>query len=145
VALLDASEDESVATVEDVPGTLTTTATIPLRSINAISDHIPFIENSRAKVTTEMEAMVLTGLTDLASFVINSHYHFLTMPQNQPLLASSMQTAHNLRVLPELVQNLVIDLSEAVESRIKSAFDLAQISKEIMAKGWPSLLFPSVS
>lgn len=55
--------------------------------------------------------------------------------QNQALLASSLQTAHNLRVLPDLVQNLVMDLSEAVEARIKSAFDLAQIAKEILAKG----------
>jgi hypothetical protein len=33
------------------------------------------------------------------------------------------------------VSNLVRDLSEAVEQRIKRAFDLAQIQKELAAKG----------
>ncbi|KAG5637228.1 hypothetical protein H0H81_005350 [Sphagnurus paluster] len=90
----------------------------PLRSINAVAAHIPSIEEARAKVTNEMESMVLTGLTTL----------------NQSLLASSLQTAYNLRVLPELVQNLILDLSQAVEERIQSAFDLSKISKEALAK-----------
>lgn len=55
--------------------------------------------------------------------------------QNQSLLASSLQTAHNLRVLPDLVQNLVSELSQAVEDRIRSALDLTRISKDIAAKG----------
>lgn len=57
--------------------------------------------------------------------------------QNQSLLASSLQTAHNLRVLPELVQNLVLDLSQAVEDRIRSAFDISKISKDALTKGTP--------
>lgn len=57
------------------------------------------------------------------------------MPQNQSLIASSLQTAHNLRVLPLLVQQLVSDLSETVEGRIKYAFDMSRISKEVLAKG----------
>ncbi|KAI0695938.1 Golgi transport complex subunit 5-domain-containing protein [Cerioporus squamosus] len=73
---------------------------------------------ARTRVTTDMEAMVITGLATL----------------NQSLLASSLQTAHNLRVLPDLVQNLITELSDAVESRIRSAFDLTRISKDIMAK-----------
>ena len=67
------------------------------------------------------------------------------MVQNQSLLASSLQTAHNLRVLPDLVQNLVSDLSEAVEGRIRSAFDLTRISKDIMAKGAFALVFDNSS
>lgn len=51
------------------------------------------------------------------------------------MLATSLQTAHNLRLLPDLVQNLVSDLSTAVEARIKSAFDMSQISKELNPKG----------
>ena len=51
------------------------------------------------------------------------------------MLASSLQTAHNLRVLPDLVQSLLSDLTDAVEQRIKLAFDISQISKEINAKG----------
>ncbi|KAI9456296.1 Golgi transport complex subunit 5-domain-containing protein [Russula earlei] len=91
---------------------------IPLHSINAVAVHIPFINSSRSKVTAEMESMVLEGLAQV----------------NQPLLATSLQTAHNLRLLPNLVQNLVSDLSTAVEARIKSAFDMSQISKELSAK-----------
>jgi hypothetical protein len=56
-------------------------------------------------------------------------------PQDQSLLASSLQTAHNLGLLPELVQSLVQDLSSAVDERIRTAFDLGQISKEVLAKG----------
>jgi hypothetical protein len=33
------------------------------------------------------------------------------------------------------VQNLVQDLSEAVEERIKSAFDLSRIGKDVLTKG----------
>ncbi|KAI0365669.1 hypothetical protein BV20DRAFT_1099473, partial [Pilatotrama ljubarskyi] len=96
---------------------------VPLSSINAIAAHLPFIDAARTKITTDMEAMVFTGLATL----------------NQSMLASSLQTAHNLRVLPDLVQNLVSDLSEAVEGRIRSAFDLTRISKDIMAKDSASL------
>ncbi|KAG6920111.1 hypothetical protein DXG01_010179 [Tephrocybe rancida] len=91
---------------------------VPLRSITAVAAHVHFIEEARTKVTDEMESMVLIGLTTL----------------NQSLLASSLQTAYNLRVLPQLVQNLILDLSQAVEERIRSAFDLAKISKEALAK-----------
>lgn len=91
---------------------------ISLRSINAVAVHIPFIDSARTKVTADMESMVLEGLSQV----------------NQPLLATSLQTAHNLRLLPDLVQNLVSDLSTAVEARIKAAFDVSQISKELNAK-----------
>ncbi|KAL4267054.1 Conserved oligomeric Golgi complex subunit 5 [Pleurotus pulmonarius] len=103
VALLDpptASPDES---------------SISLRSIKAVAAHIPFIEESRDKVTDEMQTMVINGLTTL----------------DQSLLASSLQTAYNLRILPDLVQNLISDLSQAVEERIHNAFDLSRISKEV--------------
>ncbi|KAL5485046.1 hypothetical protein ACEPAI_7688 [Sanghuangporus weigelae] len=91
---------------------------IPLRSIHAVASHLPAIESARTKITSEMEIMVLTGLTGI----------------NRSLLASSLQTAHNLRVLPGLVQTLLADLTDAVEQRIKLAFDIAQISKELNAK-----------
>ncbi|KAH7888451.1 Golgi transport complex subunit 5-domain-containing protein [Phlebopus sp. FC_14] len=94
---------------------------IPLRSVNAAAAYIPFISNARTKVEGEMEAMVIQGLTTL----------------DQSLLASSLQTAYNLRVLPTVVQGLIRDLSEAVEERIRNAFDLSRISKEIVAKEPP--------
>ncbi|KAF8135797.1 hypothetical protein EV363DRAFT_1294575 [Boletus edulis] len=72
---------------------------------------------SRKKVREEMETMVLQGLMSL----------------DQSLLASSLQTAYNLRTLPTLVAGLVRDLSEAVEERIRNTFDLSRISKGIVA------------
>ena len=51
------------------------------------------------------------------------------------MLASSLQTAYNLRTLPNLVARLVNDLGEAVEDRIRNVFDLSSISKEVVAKG----------
>jgi conserved oligomeric Golgi complex subunit 5 len=41
------------------------TTYIPLRSVNAVAAHIPFVEDAREKVTGEMQAMVLMGLTTL--------------------------------------------------------------------------------
>ncbi|KAH9032641.1 Golgi transport complex subunit 5-domain-containing protein [Lactarius hengduanensis] len=118
--LLETSPDEPTAISEEAPPVdagPSSSRHIPLRSINAVAVHIPFIDFARTKVTADMESMVLEGLS-----------------QNQPLLATSLQTAHNLRLLPDLVQNLVSDLSTAVEARIKAAFDVSQISKELNAK-----------
>ncbi|KAH9055433.1 Golgi transport complex subunit 5-domain-containing protein [Lactarius vividus] len=119
--LLEISGDEPTAISEEAPPVgagPSSTRHIPLRSINAVAVHIPFIDSARSKVTADMESMVLEGLSQV----------------NQPLLATSLQTAHNLRLLPDLVQNLVSDLSTAVEARIKAAFDVSQISKELNAK-----------
>ncbi|KAG8988666.1 hypothetical protein FRB90_002602, partial [Tulasnella sp. 427] len=89
-------------------------APIPLRSINAVTQHIPGIDAARVKITEEMETMLRDGLENL----------------NRSLLASALQTAHNLRVLPQLVQDVVEEIAETVEARIKYAFDLASIAKE---------------
>ncbi|KAI0342194.1 hypothetical protein BDW22DRAFT_1376570 [Trametopsis cervina] len=93
-------------------------APVPLSSIAAVSTHLPYVEYARERVTADMEQMVINGL--------KTH--------NQSLLASSLQTAHNLRVLPDLVQNLVLDLSDAVDGRIKYAFDLTRLAKVVTAK-----------
>ncbi|KAF9814575.1 hypothetical protein IEO21_05033 [Rhodonia placenta] len=90
-----------------------------LSEISLVAAHLPYVDSARARITSDMEAMIMTGLGDL----------------NQSLLASSLQTAHNLRVLPALVQDLVTDLAEAVDGRIRYAFDLSRISKEVLAKG----------
>ncbi|KAH8993456.1 Golgi transport complex subunit 5-domain-containing protein [Lactarius akahatsu] len=119
--LLEISPDEPTAISEEAPPVdagPSSSRHIPLRSINAVAMYIPFIDLARTKVTANMESMVLEGLSQV----------------NQPLLATSLQTAHNLRLLPDLVQNLVSDLSTAVEARIKAAFDVSQISKELNAK-----------
>ncbi|KAN0090816.1 Golgi transport complex subunit 5 domain containing protein [Tylopilus felleus] len=124
-ALLDGPDEDELEEIHAHPdgesSLLTSANSIPLRSVNAAAAYIPFIADSRKKVREEMEAMVLQGLTSL----------------DQSLLASSLQTAYNLRTLPTLVQGLVRDLSEAVEERIRNAFDLSRISKEIVAKEPP--------
>ena len=55
--------------------------------------------------------------------------------QNQALLALSLQTAFNLRVLPSVAQSLVMNLTDVVEMRIRVAFDLSRIAKDVAAKG----------
>ncbi|KAF9559858.1 hypothetical protein CPC08DRAFT_665969 [Agrocybe pediades] len=98
---------------------------IPLRSIKVVASQEAFVEESRSIITNEMENMVLTGLATL----------------NQTLLASSLQTAYNLGVLPSLVQSLLSQLSQAVEDRIRGAFDLNKISKDV-SKDLPSTNSP---
>jgi len=55
--------------------------------------------------------------------------------KDRSALASSLQTAHNLRVLPELVQSLVVGLSDSIDERIRYAFDIARISRGMVGKG----------
>ncbi|KAG1862894.1 Golgi transport complex subunit 5-domain-containing protein [Suillus tomentosus] len=122
-ALLDGPEDTGDTLKNCLPETghrttPTMDALVPLRSVKAAVAHIPFIEEARCKVTREMESMIMTGLSTL----------------DQSLLASSLQTAHNLCVLPTLVQRLSKDLCDAVEERIRSTFDLSCISKELVSK-----------
>lgn len=121
-ALLDGPEE-----TEDKPGkdlsetddrTVPVDSLVPLRSVKAAVAHIPFIEEAQYKVTHEMESMIMTGLSTL----------------DQSLLASSLQTAYNLRALPTLIQGLSKDLCDAVEERIRTAFDLSRISKEVVSK-----------
>jgi len=55
------------------------TISIPLRSINVVATHVPFIEDARAKVTAEMESMVLTGLSTLVCIL---QIHWISRPTN---------------------------------------------------------------
>ncbi|KAI6135695.1 Golgi transport complex subunit 5-domain-containing protein [Pisolithus thermaeus] len=100
---------------------------VPLCSVNIVAAYIPFISDTRAKVTKEVEAMVIQGLTAL----------------DQSVLASSLQAAYNLQMLPQLVAGLMKDLTDAAERRIRNAFDLLSMSKEIIAKVSQSQLYKS--
>ena len=115
MALLQPPEAGSTEQGSDAPF-------VELSSVKAVAAYLPFVDSARSRVTSDMEQMVINGLRTL----------------NQSLLASSLQTAHNLRVLPELVQNLVSDLSDAVEGRIRYALDLTRIAKEVLPKGQSS-------
>ncbi|KAG1765762.1 Golgi transport complex subunit 5-domain-containing protein [Suillus occidentalis] len=121
-ALLDGPEETENDIGKDLSETDDRTvpvdSLIPLRSVKAAVAHIPFIEEAQYKVTHEMESMIITGLSTL----------------DQSLLASSLQTAYNLRALPTLIQGLLKDLCDAVEERIRTAFDLSRISKEVVSK-----------
>ncbi|GJJ06135.1 hypothetical protein Clacol_000324 [Clathrus columnatus] len=118
-------DSPSEAGSETESSSITEPDAIPLRSISVVSSYIPALEAAHAQVTSEMESMVMSGLATMS----------LTLHQNQSLLASSLQTAFNLRQLPQLVQSLIEDLSETVQERIQYAFDVARISKETNAKG----------
>jgi hypothetical protein len=97
---------------------------IPLDTLDFVKAYIPSVDRARDTIIQEMETMVVNGLADL----------------NQPLLSSSLQTAHNLRLLPDLVSNLLADLNDAVTLRIQRAFDSAAIGREVAGKGeWFSL------
>lgn len=91
---------------------------IELQSLDFVVAYTPVIDKARDTIITEMESMVVSGLGSL----------------NQPLLSSSLQTAHNLRLLPELVSNLVADLNDAVTIRVNRAFDSVAIGKEVAGK-----------
>ena len=58
-------ENRDVTESQEQDEYLDTNIGIPLRSINVVTRHVPFIEDARTKVTTEMESMVLNGLTTL--------------------------------------------------------------------------------
>ncbi|OAX39111.1 hypothetical protein K503DRAFT_690302 [Rhizopogon vinicolor AM-OR11-026] len=113
--LPNVSEGLSVDQQDDKERTIAKAA---LTLAELVAAHIPVIEEAHFRVTHEMETMIVTGLSTL----------------NQSLLASSLQTAHNLRALPTLVQRLSRDLCDAVEERIRTAFDLSRISKEFVSK-----------
>ncbi|KAF8601324.1 hypothetical protein BDV93DRAFT_533716 [Ceratobasidium sp. AG-I] len=95
---------------------------VPLQKINVIARLIPTVESSQKRITEEMESMIVEGLASL----------------NQSILAAALQTAFNLRVMPRVVQSLLLDLTKAVDARIKSAFDVSRIAKEIAGKEPPA-------
>lgn len=109
---------EPVLEGEERPSPGFSTGRISLRSVNVVNSHIASLDNARLTVTSQMEALVLSGLETL----------------DRSALASSLQTAHNLRVLPELVQSLVAGLSNSVDERIRYAFDTTRISREMVGK-----------
>ncbi|PFH52012.1 hypothetical protein AMATHDRAFT_2501 [Amanita thiersii Skay4041] len=89
-----------------------------LRSVRAVTNHIPFIEESRTKVIGEMENLLYSGLTS----------------RDSAALASSLQIAYNLRILPELVQDLVSDLTKGLDDIVHNAFDVSKLSKDALTK-----------
>jgi hypothetical protein len=106
---------------------------LPLQSLNFVVEHEPAVLKARETIVQEMEAMVVSGLQVLVRLCQYDNYCLLA--QNQPLLSTSLQTAYNLRLLPQLVESLLTDLNEAVDERIKRAVDSAAIGREVAGKG----------
>ncbi|KAG2028524.1 hypothetical protein BDR03DRAFT_1019686 [Suillus americanus] len=79
---------------------------VSLRSVKAAAVHIPFIEEAQSKVTHEMESMIMTGLSTLRTTYIHSRRSYRAYRET----------------------------SDAVEERIRNAFDLSRISKEVVSK-----------
>jgi hypothetical protein len=135
--LLGAATDDQPAT----GGSEALPTDMPLESLDFVAQQAPVIARSKETIISEMENMVVQGLANLvrcADRYYQSHSAVqLTEPglQNQPLLSTSLQTAYNMRLLPQLVQNLLADLNDAVESRIAKAFDMTSIGKEVAARG----------
>ncbi|GMK58813.1 hypothetical protein CspeluHIS016_0602550 [Cutaneotrichosporon spelunceum] len=121
VAELDAllappdEENEEDVEVGDEGGS---TAPLPLQSLEFVQAYVPVVDKARDTIITEMESMVRAGLANL----------------NQPLISSSLQTAHNLRLLPDLVSNLVADLNDTVTLRVQRTLDSAAIGREVSGK-----------
>ena len=55
--------------------------------------------------------------------------------QDHSSLASSLQAAFNLRVLPTLAHSLLADLTQSIEGGVRATFDVVSLSKETNAKG----------
>ncbi|GAA6054047.1 hypothetical protein JCM3770_001338 [Rhodotorula araucariae] len=113
-SLLSAGENDEPA--DDDPETL-----LPIRSLITVEAAIPSVELSRQHVVEEMESSVQRSLDDL----------------DHSLLASSLQTAHNLSVLPSLVESLVADLNDLVFRSVKACFDMASLAREVGGKDGP--------
>ena len=134
-AALTLAELDSVLALDESPQALATAVSDPtvarvasstspertpsIRNLRAIRQHLVSVDASRQVVEEEMESMIGQGLVNL----------------DQALLASSLQTAYNLSVLPSLVASLITDLTEAVTGRIKVAFDVAALAREVSHKG----------
>lgn len=132
-AALTLAELDGVLALDESPQALATSVADPaaaptatpankapsIRDLVAISHHLVAVDAARRRVEEAMETMIGRGLVEL----------------DQGLLASSLQTAYNLKVLPSLVGSLVGDLTEAIEGRIKVAFDVAALAREVSHKG----------
>ncbi|GAA5826357.1 hypothetical protein JCM5353_004728 [Sporobolomyces roseus] len=97
-------------------------ALLPIRTLHVVENNLSSVELARERVVEEMQTSVQRGLTDL----------------DQPLLASSLQTSYNLSVLPSLVDSLVEDLNTLVYRKVKAAFDMTSLAREIGSKETPS-------
>ncbi|KAN0065089.1 hypothetical protein ACQY0O_001585 [Thecaphora frezii] len=97
-----------------------------LLELDVVKQYLPSIDMARQTVTDYMEDMVVRGLRDLSPI----------------MLSSSLQTAYNLGTLPDLVRDLLADLTEVVKDRIRAAFDMASLGRELGGLKEPMAVAP---
>lgn len=102
-------EREAALTLHELDGLVHAASAIPLSSLQCIHDLLPRVQAHRETVIRSMESSVVSALASL----------------DQGLLSASLQTAHNLGLLPQLVANLLADLNDAVEARVTKVFDVS--------------------
>ncbi|CAO1614989.1 unnamed protein product [Sympodiomycopsis kandeliae] len=93
-----------------------------LTSLSFVQSYTPSIQSARGQVVDKMESSIVNGLRDL----------------NPSLLSSSLLTADILGVLPDLVNDLLHDLSDVVKRRVSHAF--ATISDTHGRREWENAL-----
>lgn len=128
-------DDKDEESMDDVP---------TLTALDFIRDYLPAIDDARQTVTDMMEDMVVRGLRDLVSSPCllsgsrprsTPDLHCATIVQSPTLLSASLQTAYNLGSLPDLVRDLLADLTDVIRERIRAAFDMASLGRELGLKG----------
>lgn len=93
---------------------LTALTVPPLTSLDFIQSYTPSIQSARSQVIDQMESSIVIGLRDLSP----------------SLLSCSLQTAEILRVLPDLVSNLLHDLTDVVKRCVVRALGV------VVAREW---------
>ncbi|GAA94364.1 uncharacterized protein L969DRAFT_89964 [Mixia osmundae IAM 14324] len=91
-------------------------------TVRTVAQLSPRIAESREKVVRQMEDMIQDGLANL----------------DHAMLGAALQAAHNFGLMSTIVTTLIVDLSDAIASRIRNAFDVASMAKEAGATDAPS-------
>lgn len=115
---LDQQQPETISIAkEEQDGTGVEDQSI-LLSLAFVQHCIPMVEQARERVTDLMEDMIVRGLRDLSP----------------TLLSTSLQTAFNLGRLTDLVRDLLADLTDVVRDRVRAAFDMDTLARELGSK-----------
>ncbi len=93
----------------------------------------------RQAIADRMEDLVVQGLRELVSTRRRTSRRRpsanTSSPQSPALLNESLQTALNLGILPDLVQDLLADLTDVVRDRTAAALDAQTLAKEAGLRG----------
>ncbi|KDN52266.1 hypothetical protein K437DRAFT_254453 [Tilletiaria anomala UBC 951] len=100
-----------------VPAQDSTSAELSITGLHVVQQRQAWVIEARQFITERMEDIVVQGLKELSI----------------PLLSASLATALNLGGLPELVQDLLADLTDVVRERTRAAFDVATLAREAAA------------